>query len=299
MTAIVNSGPRTSRSCVPQGDVMRNESGLSVVLPVYAGVDSGHLRAALTSIVHQTAPPAELLVVEDGPLLPCQIAVLEECAAMFPALRRVALKMHQGVAVALQTGLKAASGTWVARMDADDIALPTRLEAQEQAMASGRYDVVGAAMLEFRDDPEKVVGVRRMPEEHQAIAAYLRRGNPINHPTVVFNRQLALDVGGYRRLDQLEDYDLWARMLVAGARFHNLPEPLVLFRAGNAMLARRKQRGVFRNEVVLQRGLRAYGTIGYTRSWVNLVMRTTFRLLPAPLMAVAYRRIFLDRARQR
>ena len=268
---------------------------VTVVLPVYAGADEAHLLLALASVIDQTVPAAEILVVEDGPLRRTQLAVLDDLEAATPAMRRVRLDENAGVAVAVQAGVEAASSPWIARMDADDIAVPHRLEAQLDAIATGGYDVVGAAMTEFDGDPANVVGVRRMPEEHAAIAAFLKRANPVNHPTVLFRRDLALEVGGYRPLPHLEDYDLWARMLVGGATFHNLPEPLLLFRSGDSMLARRRQRGVFRAEVTLQRNLHDYGLISRPRMAANLAARTVFRALPRPLMRRAYRLLFHDR----
>ena len=268
---------------------------LSVVLPVYAGADAEHLRLALASVADQTAPPTEILVVEDGPLRATQMAVLDGLEPGTVPVRRVRLDTNAGVAAAVQAGVEAASSPWIARMDADDIALPHRFEAQLAVISAGAYDVVGTAMKEFEGDPDNVVGIRRLPEEHADIATFLKRANPVNHPTVVFRRDLVLEVGGYRPLAHLEDYDLWARMLVGGARFHNLPEPLLLFRSGDSMLARRRQRGVFRAEMTLQRNLHDYGLISRPRMAVNLAGRTAFRVLPRPLMRRAYRLLFHDK----
>jgi glycosyltransferase involved in cell wall biosynthesis len=268
---------------------------LSVVLPVYAGADADQLGVALRSVVDQTAPPDEIVVVEDGPLRAEQLAVLDGIDSSDVALRRVALATNSGVAVACQAGLEAAASDWIARMDADDIALPGRFAAQSEAIRSGGHDVVGTAMTEFEGDPSHVVGVRRLPEQHADIARFLKRANPVNHPTVVFRRDLALEVGGYRPLAHLEDYDLWARMLAAGGKFHNLPEPWLLFRAGDSMLGRRRQREVFGAELTLQRNLHGYGLVSTPRMGLNLVARTAFRLLPRPLMRRAYSVLFHDR----
>jgi hypothetical protein len=135
-----------------------------------------------------------------------------------------------------------------------------------------------------------------MPVEHAAIARLMRVNNALNHPTVVFRRSLVLEVGGYRALPHLEDYDLWARVLAAGGVLHNLPEPLVRFRAGRGMLSRRRQWRIHRAELRLQLNLRRYGVISTPRMLFNMVARTAFRLLPAPVMARAYRHLFHDRS---
>ena len=78
----------------------------------------------------------------------------------------------------------------------------------------------------------------------------------------------------------------------AGASLHNLPEPLLEFRADRAMFERRRQRGIARQEVRLQRNLRSYGLISTPRMIGNIMLRTCFRLLPGPLMRLAYRWLF-------
>ena len=266
--------------------------GISVVLPVYAGADPDHLRRALESVFAQTHPAEEVLVVEDGPLLPAHEQVLDRLGDAQPSLRRVRLEHNGGVAVATQAGVEAAAHPWIARMDADDLAMPERFARQLAVVRRGDVDVVGTAMVEFGDDEQVDVGLRAMPTEHDAIVRRMRRSNPLNHPTVLFRRSLALGVGGYRRLDHLEDYDLFARMWAAGARLHNLPEPLLHYRADDAMFARRRQTGIHRSELQLQRNLHDYGLVSRPGMLLNLVARTGFRLLPESLMRRAYRVLF-------
>lgn len=266
--------------------------GISVVLPVHAGAKPGQLREALTSVLLQTRPADEIIIVEDGPLGSDLTAVLDEIGGSVPLVRRLRIAENRGVAVAVQLGVEAARYRWIARMDSDDIALPERLATQMDAISSGGYDLLGTAMSEFRSADGALLGVRRMPTEHVRIVRALRSHNAFNHPTVLFRRSLALRVGGYRSLDHLEDYDLFVRMWSAGARLHNLPEPLVKFRADDDMFRRRRAPGIHRAELQLQRNLRAYGLISAPRMIWNLAVRTSFRLLPPPIMRWAYRIIF-------
>jgi hypothetical protein len=89
----------------------------------------------------------------------------------------------------------------------------------------------------------------------------------------------------------MQDYDLFARMLVAGAVMMNLEEPLVLFRAGADMRRRRQAVGFARLEWLLQRSLHAYGLVSRPRMVINFVIRMAFRSLPAPLLRLAYARV--------
>lgn len=263
---------------------------LSVLLPVYAGVDAGHLAVALESIAGQTLPAHEIVLVEDGPLTPEQHEVLDRFGAGHPELVRVALPVNGGAGVANQAGLAAATGAWIAKADADDVLVPERFERQVAALRASGADLCGSAMWEFDEDPDVPVRLRTNPLDHDAIARRMRFNNPINHPTVVYRRALALEVGGYPTMRFMQDYDLFARLLAGGARMMNLEEPLVRFRAGDTMRQRRSARGYLRLELDLQRQLRSYGLIGPVTMARNLAVRWTFRLLPQRLIRTTYSR---------
>jgi len=267
-----------------------DHTDLSVVLPVYAGVAAQHLAAALDSIAAQTLPAREVVVVEDGPLTAEQHAVLDGFAARQPGVVRVALPVNRGAGVANQAGLEAATGAWVAKADADDVLVPHRFERQVAALRESGADLCGSAMWEFDEDPDRPVRLRVNPLDHDAIARRMRFNNPINHPTVVYRRGLALEVGGYPTMRFMQDYDLFARLLAGGARMTNLEEPLVLFRAGDTMRKRRSARGYLGLELELQRRLRSYGVIGPVTMARNLAVRWTFRLLPQRLIRTTYSR---------
>ena len=268
-----------------------DHTDLSVLLPVYAGVAAPHLAQALDSIAAQTLPAREVVVVEDGPLTHEQHRVIEGFAERHGQVVRVALPVNGGAGVANQAGLEAAHGAWIAKADADDVLAPTRFERQVEALRASGADLCGSAMWEFDEDPDRPVRLRTNPLDHDAIARRMRFNNPINHPTVLYRRGLALEVGGYPTMRFMQDYDLFARLLAGGARMTNLAEPLVLFRAGDTMRRRRSAKGYLALELELQRRLRSYGVIGPVRMARNLVVRSTFRLLPQRAIGHAYARL--------
>jgi glycosyltransferase involved in cell wall biosynthesis len=262
-------------------------------MPVHSGADAGHFARALESVVHQTLLPDEVLVVEDGPLGPAQMDVLEAFDHAHPGmLRRITFPVNRGSGAALAAGMVEARCEVVARLDSDDIALPHRFEAQMRHLEQDGCDVVGASMLEFEGEESNVVGLRRLPGTHEEIVRYARTRSPLNHPTVMLRRDAVLDAGNYIEIGLVEDYDLWARMLARGSRMSNIDEPLVLFRCSPAMFARRGGLRHVRAEWELQRRLQGYGLIGPFRRWANLVVRIGFRLLPTRLLPGAYGRIF-------
>jgi glycosyltransferase involved in cell wall biosynthesis len=265
---------------------------------VHAGTRAEYLELALRSLEAQTIRPDGILLVEDGPLSREHETVIARAAEAQPVLR--VLKCEKvGLADALNAGLEAADTLWVARMDADDVAEPDRLEKQLRAVQQDDLDVVGGAMWEFQEDPERCSNLRRVPESHVEIVRALRSVNPMNHPTVMMRRAAVIDVGGYPTLEGMEDYLLWARLAAAGAQFANLPDPLVRFRADREFFKRRADPGAVKAEWTLQKHLRHLGLVGPARSILTLVVRVTFRLLPSTLMKPAYTVVTTTLARRR
>jgi glycosyltransferase involved in cell wall biosynthesis len=281
-----------------QSPVATPPDGVSVVLPVHAAIDPEHLAAALASVSQQTLVPDEVVIVADGPLTAAHDVVLAAYAESRPGVRTIRLPSNQGAGVATQTALAAARHTWVAKVDADDILVPHRLETQLRRLTSVGADVCSSAMVEFVGRPDHVVGTRTTPVDHREFARLMRFRNPVNHPTVMFRRAAAVASGGYRHLPYLEDYDLWARMLRDGATFVGVAEPLVSFRS-DGMLSRRRQRSALRSELLLQPRLRGYGLVSAARMPLNLALRCGYLLLPMPLLRVAYGRIFRSRGATR
>ncbi|WP_051246601.1 glycosyltransferase [Nocardioides halotolerans] len=259
-------------------------------MPVHAGVAPAHLATALESLLDQERPLDEIVVVADGPLEPAHEAVLSRWPSA--PLAVVRLPRNVGIARALNAGLDACSHEWVVRMDSDDVSSPRRVDEQLSEVERTGVDVIGSAMAEFDGSSGNVLGLRRMPVTHEAIAAYMRSRNPINHPTACYRRSLALEAGGYGDLDGVEDYDFFARLLSHGAHFANKAEPLVRYRVDDALFARRAGWRHLRAEWRLQANLRRYGLISPPRAAANLVARTAFRLLPPRLMRHAYARIY-------
>ena len=265
---------------------------LTVLMTTYHGTSVEELERSIASITGQTRPPEEFLVVVDGPVPQPLDDALVAATAAHPGIRVERLPRNVGSGLASARGLELATGDFLARHDSDDVSLPHRLERQMAAIHDRHLDVVGSSMLEFEGTPDHVVGLRRTPRTHEQIVARMRLNNPINNPTAVFRRQLALDVGGYADLRYMQDYDLFARLLAAGARAENLDEPLVLFNAGDGMISRRGGWRMLPNEWDVQRRLRDTGTIGTVLLVRNMIVRGAFRIIPATLLKKVYAVLF-------
>lgn len=261
----------------------------SLLVPVYGGDRAAHVRRALRSAVDdQTVRPDQVVIVRDGPVNDELAACLDDVRENCPVpVTFVALERNRGLGPALDQGLNACWFDVVARMDADDIAMPNRFEVELPLIADA--DIVGSGLLEFAGDTDQIVGQRVPPIGSDKIKRYARIHDPFNHPTVVYRRGAVQAAGGYGDLPLMEDYSLFARMLQAGARPVNVPEPLVFYRVGSTAFKRRGGIDLLRSEMRLQREFRRQGftTVGeYLR---NVAIRGGYRLVPWWFRRAIYR----------
>lgn len=264
---------------------------LSALITVYHRIDPAELQAALDSLVEQTRVPDDLLIVIDGPIPGSLRDTIDGFAAAHEVARVLALPNNLGAGPASQAGVEAINTDVIARLDADDIACPTRFEEQLAAIGRG-FDVVGSAMQEFNADPDAPTGVRRLPEDHEAIVRYAKINSPVNNPSVMIRRSALVAAGGYRDVHFMEDYDLYARLIATGARFINLPEPLTKFRVTASQFGRRSGREMLAAEWQMQKNLVAYGLVGYPRAVANFLLRNAYRVLPLSVMKRMYSLLF-------
>ena len=140
----------------------------------------------------------------------------------------VGLERNVGQTAALNIGVRHASSLWIARMDADDYAAPTRLEEQmDLVQREPSLGCVGTFAWLFREDPQVIDGMIEKPLDDAAIRRQFWRVIPLIHGTLVMRRQLMLEAGGYdEHYRYSADWDLYHRLL-ARCRAANLPSPLL------------------------------------------------------------------------
>lgn len=248
----------------------------SVLMSVYAKENAAYFSDAVESMLHQSCPPDQFVLVCDGPLTPG----LDEAIQRFTAsrdgglFRVLRLPENVGLGRALQAGLPLCDHDLVARMDSDDLALPLRMEHQLALMAADpELAAVGGQIAEFTGAPDNIQGYRIVPTSPEEV-----------------RREAVLAAGGYQDLKGFEDYFLWGRMLAAGFRLANLPEVCVLARVAG-LQARRGGREYFRQTVQLERALRGCGLIGTGAYCKNLAVRFCGTvLLPDSLRQRVYQR---------
>lgn len=264
----------------------------SVLMSLYFKEKSFYLRESLRSVFEQSLPPDEVILVEDGPLTDDLYAVVKEFADKYHSLKVVPLPVNGGLGKALNEGLKYCSYDIVVRMDTDDVSKPDRFEKQVKFMESHpEIDVCSAWIDEFQDNIDNVVATKRLPETSAEIYEYGKRRCPINHPVAVFRKNTVAAAGGYMHYPLFEDYYLWARMLVSGAKFYNFQESLLWFRTTPDVYRRRGGWRYAMTEIRLQFLFVGIGYIGFGTFLKNLVIRFLVRIIPNKLRSFIYKHL--------
>ncbi len=232
----------------------------SVLMSVYAKDQPDFLRTAIDSMLCQTVPPAQFVLVCDGPLTPALNEVIEGYGERLEVLR---LPVNKGPGFARNHALSHCRCELVAGMDSDDISLPDRCEKQLAAFErDSELAVVSGAIEEFNEDPNEPFAVRRVPLTHEEILQYSKKRIPFNNVTAMFKKAAVEAVGGYNATLRLfEDYDLWIRTLKSGVKTANLPDVLVKVRSTPAQLKRRGGRVYAKSMMRFRRQLLKTGWI--------------------------------------
>jgi glycosyltransferase involved in cell wall biosynthesis len=206
---------------------------VTVLLPVYGGEE--YIGRAVESVLAQTFADFELLAVDDcGP---------REAVEIVESFADSRIRVHPnernlGQVGSLNEGLKLARGEYVARLDQDDICLPERLERQIEALdAEPRAALVGSWLHRIDGQGRRLSTLRgRIGDRAELLYLVLTNRFPVAHPTAMFRRSVAIELGGYDPAFRFaEDQDLWRRMILAGHGAQIVEEPLVLYRVHESM----------------------------------------------------------------
>ena len=267
-------------------------SNYSVLLSLYHKEAPIHLYSCLNSIFKQTKKPSEVILVEDGPLTQELKNVLGNFKEAHSTLKIISLPINIGLGKALNEGLKHCSYDLVARMDTDDIAKPYRFEKHLKVFRENtNVDVVGSWIDEFERDSSNVISIRKLPEKHDEIYQYAQKRNPINHPVVMFKKSAVEAAGGYKHFPLFEDYYLWVRMLLNGAKFYNIQESLLYFRSSSDMFKRRGGIKYACTEARFQWHIHKLGFISLPKTCMNIAIRFGARIVPNEVRGWIYKNL--------
>lgn len=207
---------------------MMNSPLVSVVMPVYNG--ERYLASAIQSILDQSFENFEFLIIEDGSTDGSPI-ITDKYEKLDTRIKVIRHARNQGLISALNVGIQAAQGKYLARMDQDDISLPERFSRQvEHLEACPEVGILGCKVRHI-DPTGRLLSIPPMFLGDLSIRWHVLFQNPFYHPTIML-RKSVLDQTGLRydpAHENAEDFGLWSRLLVH-TKGENLPDVLLWYR---------------------------------------------------------------------
>ena len=247
---------------------------ISVLLPVY-NVEL-YVVEALSSIQTQTFSDIEIVVADDGSTDET-LRMVERLASTDSRIKIVRKSRNEGLSSALNFGLTFCHAPFIARMDGDDIALPTRLEKQFRFLEENpNIALVGCAATAIDQSGRSIpgLGVSKKPTTRDAVANTMLLAPPCSHIWLA-RREVYDALSGYRQIEVAEDYDFLLRAIYSGFRITNLPEPLMLIRTRSGNVSSRLgQRKAHYYIVKLYRERRERGVDSFSPERYALAVRS-------------------------
>lgn len=187
----------------------------SVLLPVYGKDSPEYLKFAVDSMLNQTIAPEEIFIAVDGPISTELHEVIEGYVKEHEDIFTVHYyDTNRGIWAVLKDSLPLCRNEFIARMDADDYSVPTRIEKQAEIFRKyPELNVVGCNVDEFEDDINHPVAHVILPEKPEDVMKFARRRSPMRHPAMLYRKSEVISVGNYRNVYLYEDYELQARIL--------------------------------------------------------------------------------------
>lgn len=262
-------------------------ANISVLMGIYHCANT--LPEAIDSILEQTYTDWELILCDDGST-DDTYAVADSYRRRFPE-KIVLLKneRNMGLNYTLNRCLEQAKGSYIARMDGDDVSLPQRFEKELAALqAEPEIAVVSCPMIHFDETGDYAKG--RCSSEYPG-AELLVHGPVHCHAPCMVRAEVMRSVGGYsvdKRLLRVEDWHLWLKIYAAGGRGKNLTEPLYKMRDDRQAASRRKFRYRLNEAHVAAMAVKELGLPKW--KYVFVLRPILVGLLPGPVYRYLHRK---------
>ena len=204
----------------------------SVLMSVYKKEKVEYFIQAVDSLLSQTIPPEQIVLVRDGTVYEELQKIIDKYVSDYSnVFTYLPLEENGGLGSALRYGLTHCRNELVGRMDTDDISVPDRFEKQLDFMRNNLdVAVVGGDVSEFVEKPTDVTGYRIVPKSHEEISKSIKKRSPFNHPTVMFRKSMVEKANSYESFYLFEDWYLWLKLYLTDAKLANLDMVLVNMR---------------------------------------------------------------------
>ena len=225
---------------------MKAKPKISIIMSVYNGMP--YLKEAIESILIQTYRNFEFIIVDD--------ASKDNTWPYLKSLRDKRIKLiknkkNLGLAASLNKALKKAQGDYIARMDADDVSLSTRLETQLRFLEKNSNIDICGSFVEVIDERGKLIGKIKKPTLDSQIKKKLFWLTPLLHPTWFARKELFIKLKGYDpEWDYVEDFEFLTR--AKDYKMANIPKNLVLFRSQAARRSQARIEKIYKRSLMLR-----------------------------------------------
>ena len=210
---------------------------ISVIMSTYKE-DERLLRESIESILNQTYKDFEYIIILDYPDNDVHKSVIEEYALKDDRIHFYINETNMGLTDSLNRGLSLCHGEYIARMDADDISLPDRLERQMKYLEKNHYDLIGGITEMINENGSLLYSIKNVPTDPKKINKALRYSQCIAHPTWLGKKEVFEKNAGYRHMPLCEDYDFTLRAVLNGFVISNLNEPVLKYRMTSNSISR-------------------------------------------------------------
>ncbi len=215
---------------------------ISVILPVYNGVP--YLDEAIKSILSQTYSNFEFIIINDGST-DNSLEIINRHKSTDDRIKVIS-RENRGLIASLNEGIEKSEGTYIARIDQDDVSLPGRLEVQLNYMLKNHLDICGGDFTNI-DAQNNVLEEHKVPKTESEIIITLATNMPFAHSCVMIKKSflstnnLKYGLNGYRNA---EDLDLWILMYENGAKFGNVDENILKYRILSSSMSRTNRKEI-------------------------------------------------------
>lgn len=210
---------------------------ISVIMSTYKE-DERLLRESIESILNQTYRDFEYIIILDYPDNDVHKSVIEEYALKDDRIHFYINGKNMGLTDSLNRGLSLCHGEYIARMDADDISLPNRLERQMKYLEKNHYDLIGGITEMINENGSLLYSIKSVPTDPKKINKALRYSQCIAHPTWLGKKEVFEKNAGYRHMPLCEDYDFTLRAVLNGFVISNLNEAVLKYRMTSNSISR-------------------------------------------------------------
>lgn len=210
---------------------------LSVIMTVY-NEKADWLKKSIESILNQSFDKFELIIILDDPSNEELANIVSKFKELDSRIKSYTNDVNMGLVKSLNRAIGKASGKFIARMDADDIAMPDRFEKQIEFLNSNEdIKLVGTNWKCIGEDDEILFNHGKLPSNYNFIKNNIKYNNMFLHPSWMFKAEILTEIEGYREMTFCEDFDFITRLLTSNIKISNINEYLMLYRVRESSIS--------------------------------------------------------------